>query len=242
MAEQQERMERREREVLKFCDELPERFGAVVIGGYAVSALSVPRYSADMDLVCPAGLDDEVNRYMLDKGFLKTQERKDIEQNYGGAMACYVRGKNWTTIIDFLFGSVIDRGVKVPISYETVRNNSEILPLRGVSGVTSKPLQVASREMLFALKIQPFRQKDQEDLAALSLGEMDVLKIARILRPVASKSNMVITHIEDGIALAGTELFRHRMTARFPGINRSNVISFLNRFRNVLSGLREKMD
>jgi hypothetical protein len=32
-------MEKRERDVLQFCDELPEKFGAIVIGGYAVSAI-----------------------------------------------------------------------------------------------------------------------------------------------------------------------------------------------------------
>ncbi len=236
MAEQQEMMERREREVLKFCDELPERFGAIVIGGYAVSALSVPRYSADMDIVCPAGLENDVEEHLLKCGFSKIQERRDIEQNYGGAMACYALGM---TSVDFLFGSVADREVKVPVPYETIKKNSEMLPLRGVSGVTSKLLQVASREMLFALKIQPFRQKDQEDLAALSLGDMNISIIVRLLRPVASKSDLVIKHIGNGIEIAGTESFRHRMTSRFPGINKSNVSGFLKRFSSALSRIQQ---
>ncbi len=93
--------------------------------------------------------------------------------------------------------------------------------------------------MLFALKIQPFRQKDQEDLAALSLGDMDISIIVRLLRPVASKSDLVIKHIGNGIEIAGTESFRHRMTSRFPGINKSNVSGFLKRFSSALSRIQQ---
>lgn len=156
--------------------------GVVVIGGYAVSARSVPRYSHDIDLVIDEAALLPIQSFLAGRGFRRTRQRAGIEQNFGGTWERWEGSKGGPTV-DLLARSVQDRDFKVPMPFERVARGAEVLPLRGLHASTVA-LPVASNEVLVALKLQPLRDKDMGDIACLADSGCDAALLAEIVAPI----------------------------------------------------------
>ncbi len=173
----------RERDLFEGLEGLPTS-GILVIGGYAVSARSIPRYSHDIDLVLERESLEGVRRFLGAQRFKKTRDREGFEQNYGGSWERWQRAAAGATV-DLLPASVQDRHFQVPISFARASSGAELLTLRGIEESALR-LPVASIEVLIALKLQPLRERDLGDLACLALSGYAPPKLRRLVQPLAA--------------------------------------------------------
>lgn len=174
----------RELDLFQAVEGLPAQ-GLVVIGGYAVSARSIPRYSHDLDIVVDSSQAGAVSTFLETRGFRLAGRPSQIEQSFGGSWERWQRGKRGATI-DVLVASVQDREFRVPFPYEWVAERAEPLNLRGL-GESPVRLPMASSAMLIALKIQPLRTSDIGDIACLAMAGYDGGELRRLVR-VLSRS------------------------------------------------------
>lgn len=173
--------ETKERELFAVMEGF-EPEGTVAIGGYAVSARTVPRYSHDLDLVADAGEAERLRKF-LGSRHLKLVRRKDaIEQDFGGSWERWQRGAQGPTV-DLLPRSVQDRAFKIPFLFVQVARRADLLPLRGIHA-SDVSIRVASVETLIALKLQPMRRRDAGDIACLAGAGFDAPALRRLVEPL----------------------------------------------------------
>src|SRR3989344_2911188 len=93
----------REKEIFETLRRM-EKFKFVIIGGYAVNAYTLPRFSIDCDIV----IKDKEELYKIEKILLKSEYKKAIEKN---GFAKYEKdlGNYFKVNIDVLIKEVFDR-------------------------------------------------------------------------------------------------------------------------------------
>jgi hypothetical protein len=171
----------RERDLFDGISGLPTT-GLVVIGGYAVSARSIPRYSHDIDIVLDAEAAERLRSFLRGRGFEKTRSREGFEQNYGGSWERWQRAGGGATV-DLLPSSVQDRHFQVPMPFARVARGATPLTLRGLEASELR-LPVASTEVLIALKLQPLRERDLGDIACLATAGYEPRLLRGLLLPL----------------------------------------------------------
>lgn len=192
--------------------------GSVVIGGYAVSARTIPRYSHDLDLVVSAARADAVREFLAAKQLSRVRQRTAIEQNYGGSWERWQRGKTGPTV-DLLAASVQDRAFQVPFPYERVARGAEARALRGLRESAARA-RVASVEVLIALKVQPMRDRDVGDLACLAGAGFDSAELRRVIQPLLQRAPALLAdRIKRFDALLGADdsVAQRFLGGRIPG-------------------------
>ncbi len=169
--------------------------GAVVIGGYAASARSVPRYSHDLDFLLPATSLPEARKVLGGAGLALSKEDPKVEQNYGGSFEQWSGGVTKVTV-ELLAESVQDRDFRVPLPYVVLAERAETLQIRGVAESPLR-LPVACPEALIAMKLQPMRTKDRADICCLANGPIDERHLERLMRPlVAARPGLLKERLE----------------------------------------------
>lgn len=158
---------------------------AVVIGGYAASARSIPRYSHDIDLLLPRSRLPAAQAHLAAAELSLTKEFPEVEQNYGGMFQQWSGGATKVTI-ELLIGSVQDRRFQVPLPYALLADRAEPLLIRGVS-ISPLTMPVACPEALIAMKIQPLRHKDLGDICCLAHGPIDEKHLKHVMRPLLTQ-------------------------------------------------------
>src|SRR3989344_1712618 len=99
----------REEEIFKTLKELKD-CDFVIIGGYAVNAYALPRFSVDCDVVVRNKKDlERVEGVLLKTGYKK--EKLQDELQYSGKFSRYEKNidENFKVSFDVLVGSVADR-------------------------------------------------------------------------------------------------------------------------------------
>ena len=142
----------------------------VVIGGYAVSARSKPRFSQDLDLVIHNDSLPEIESVLRGRGFTPGKEFANPDKNieFGDTT------REWTlaeppATVDIMAGGLMDRSVRLWIPYNKISRGATIEGIPNAMGLTPEPrLSVASAEVLVGLKVQPLRGQDVVDLVSLA--------------------------------------------------------------------------
>lgn len=139
-------------------------FKFVIIGGYAVNAYTLPRFSVDCDIVIEnrSGLS-EIEKTLLKIGYDKKDVGKPSAQpNF----ARYEKAidRNFKVSVDVLIGEIFDRQTNVSIPSDWVFKNSEMRALKGKTITNKLELRIINIDALFVMKMISCRQTDIRDL------------------------------------------------------------------------------
>lgn len=156
----------REAAVVRLLDGWPWQHGAVIVGGYAVSAYGSPRYSDDLDLVLPKGGMAPTVAWLqsLRPPFAQAKIGPAWQQNYGGTVSRFERSGE---TLDLLPVAVRDREALVDVPYEWIAREARRIRLVLLDAATSASVPVARPEALWLLKLQSGRPQDLSDLFAI---------------------------------------------------------------------------
>ena len=155
-------------------------FEFVVIGGYAVNAYALPRFSVDCDIVIK---DHEslksITRELSKLGYKEAgKESSDIP--YHGKFFRYEKAviENFKASIDILFEEVLDRQTNAVFNAEWIFDNSKINNLKGKTMTEKLKIRIINLNALIVMKMISCRSTDIRDIFMLAIKskEMDWIK------------------------------------------------------------------
>lgn len=154
----------REDEIFKALRELKD-CNFVIIGGYAVNAYTLPRFSVDCDIV----IKDENELKKIEKILLSTGyilENPPKETQYSGSFYRYEKRieNNFTVSMDVLVQNVSDRMTGVIFSSDWIFENSKVRSLKGKTITDELNLRIINMEALIVMKIISCRSTDIRDV------------------------------------------------------------------------------
>jgi hypothetical protein len=154
----------REKKILGLLNIWPWKSGGVLIGGYAIAAYGVPRFSNDADIVISAPLKSTFEKFLREQGFEMEEPAHSSRQDFEGNVPRFRREE---TTVDLLVGYVRDRKAGVDIPEEWISKDSLQLQLKTITSISEVPVSVARPEAIWALKLQAGRDQDLLDLYAI---------------------------------------------------------------------------
>ena len=163
-----EQLQLREKEIFETLKKI-KNCNFVIIGGYAVNAYTLPRFSTDCDIVIRDREElEKIGEDLLELGYSKEKNYSD-EVPYEGNFARYEKelGNNFKVSMDILIGEVLDRQTKAAFSSDWVFDNSTLRNLQGKTISEQLKLNIANADALFAMKLVSCRQTDIRDMFLL---------------------------------------------------------------------------
>lgn len=172
--------ELREREIFKTLSEL-RKFEFAVIGGYAVNAYAIPRFSVDCDLVVSDSLQAEKIKDKLEILGYQQEEKTRINTPYHEKFLRYEKKieEGFKVNMDILIGKIADRQSGAVIDASWVFAHSSFLLLKGKTFSESITLQIPSVEALIIMKMLSCRETDMRDIFMMILEVKDFLFIEK---------------------------------------------------------------
>lgn len=184
-------------------------YDVVLIGGYAVSAYGLPRFSVDLDLVVEASELPGIHATLRGRGFAPLRR-----WDGGGVFAS--RSERWTpgvgrpaVAVDLFIGGVADRVSGITRPFGELRQASSRRTIRGLDPASVADALVPNRETLLALKLQVGRLVDLRDIAVLAGGPFDKAALAAFLSPVPR--DLLATHAQRLLSAIETREFRNSL-------------------------------
>lgn len=140
----------------------------VLIGGYAVNAYTLPRFSVDCDIVVKDDAEMRKIGAVLNRAGYKPGEMKP-GMSYHGGFIRYEKEieKGILVSVDILIGTVLDRQTGVSFTAEWVFRNSAMIALRGKTITEQLDLRIVDVGALIALKFVSARATDVRDIFML---------------------------------------------------------------------------
>src|SRR3989344_4801548 len=159
----------REKEIFETLKRMGS-FKFVIIGGYAVNAYTLPRFSVDCDIVVKDKKElKEIEEVLLNFGYVKEEINKNKTSYYGDFLRLEKDiGDNIKVSIDILIKEVLDRQTKATFSADWIFDNSEIRTLRGKTITEELKLRIINLDALFILKFVSCRLTDIRDIFMLA--------------------------------------------------------------------------
>ncbi len=143
---------------LKNCD-------FALIGGYAVNAYTLPRFSVDCDIVTREGSQlTKIEKILSQRGYKKAGESPEIGQNGGFSRYEKRIENNFSVSVDILIKGVIDRMTGTVFSAEWIFENSKREILKGKTINEELKLKIINIDALIAMKIISCRATDIRDV------------------------------------------------------------------------------
>ena len=137
----------------------------VIIGGYAVNAYALPRFSVDCDIVIKDENDlSRINRILIERGYKK--DETTAKCHYFGEFSRYEKKleNNFAVSIDILVHDVTDRMTQTSFtSYWIFENSSEKI-LKGKTITEELKLRIIEIDALLVMKIISCRPTDIRDV------------------------------------------------------------------------------
>jgi len=154
----------REAEIFKTLQEL-RKCDLVIIGGYAVNAYALPRFSVDCDVV----IKDDHELKIIEKVLLNLDYQKQStpkNSSYRGSFYRYekILGNNFTVSMDVLSEAVSDRMTGVIFPADWIFQNSQIRILRGKTISEQLNVRIITIDALLVMKIISCRATDIRDV------------------------------------------------------------------------------
>lgn len=159
----------REKEIFETLKRM-KKFKFVIIGGYAVNAYALPRFSVDCDIVIKDHKElKEIEKVLLKFGYVKEDHNKEDTSYYGDFLRFEKDlGENIKVSIDILIKEILDRQTNATFSADWVFDNSKIKTLRGKTITEELKLRIINLEALFVLKFVSCRLTDIRDIFMLA--------------------------------------------------------------------------
>ncbi|HLC86640.1 MAG TPA: nucleotidyl transferase AbiEii/AbiGii toxin family protein [Candidatus Nanoarchaeia archaeon] len=165
----------REKEIFETLKAIKD-FEFVVIGGYAVNAYALPRFSVDCDIVIK---DDESLKGItneLSKLGYKEADKASNDIPYHGKFFRYEKTviENFKVSIDILFEEVLDRQTNAVFNAEWIFDNSKINNLKGKTITEKLKIRIINLSALIVMKIISCRSTDIRDIFMLTIKAKDI--------------------------------------------------------------------
>ncbi|MFH0832094.1 MAG: hypothetical protein V1886_04495 [archaeon] len=157
----------REKEIFETLKHI-QKLNFAVVGGYAVNAYTLPRFSVDCDIVV---LDDEdsgkIEKELMKFGYKK--RKNEAETSYAGSFKRYEKeiAKDFSVSMDILIKEVLDRQTHSTFSAEWILKNSKTRSLKGKTISEELKLRIINPDALFVMKIITCRLSDIRDIFLL---------------------------------------------------------------------------
>jgi len=191
----------RENEILRTIKGMADaKLNFVVVGGYAVSALSRHRFSIDCDIIVPKNKLKDFENSLEKQGFKKHIEKAGFDEILSGKFVSYKKEVGRLPVtIDLLVGSLVCRATQAAWSFEYVKRHSIDANIPGTEA--SVTCRVPEKELLIAFKLHSARKADIRDVIMLR-ETADLEKVLNHLRkgkvePLREQMNNVIAALED---------------------------------------------
>jgi hypothetical protein len=158
----------REKEIFETLRKI-ERFNFVIIGGYAVNAYALPRFSVDCDIVVKDKKElEEIEDVLVSLAYKK--EANKSQADYYGDFLRFEKdiGNGFKVSMDILIKEVLDRQTNVSFSADWIFDNSGIIALRGKTITEELKLRIINQDALFVLKFISSRSTDIRDIFMLA--------------------------------------------------------------------------
>lgn len=140
----------------------------VIIGGYAVNAYALPRFSVDCDIVVKdSGELLKIEGILLNNGYKKENL---FNASYSGEFFRYGKklNNNFAVSMDVLFSKVVDRLTSSVFSSEWIFENSSTKIFRGKTISQDLRLRIINLDALMVMKMVSCRSTDIRDVFMLS--------------------------------------------------------------------------
>ena len=157
----------REKEIFETLKEI-RKCTFVIIGGYAVNAYVLPRFSVDCDIVIKDRKELEKIREILVKtGYYKVKNTSGV--SYDGKFERYQKEirRNFKVSVDILIEEVSDRETKSIFSADWVFDNALVRTLRGKTISEELKVRIVNPDALFVMKLSGCRTTDIRDIFLL---------------------------------------------------------------------------
>lgn len=164
-----EQLQLREKEIFEMLKEIKE-FKFVLIGGYAVNAYALPRFSVDCDIVVKDDKEvEKIVKKLIELGYSK-EEVNEKNISYHGSFKRFVKKikDNFKVSVDILIKGVLDRKTEVVVTAAWVFDNSEIKVFKGKTIIEELKLRVINLDALFVMKVISCRSTDIRDVFMLA--------------------------------------------------------------------------
>jgi hypothetical protein len=159
-----EKLQLREKEIFNILNSIKNN-NFVVIGGYAVNAYTMPRFSVDCDIVIRDIKElNKIEECLFNYGYKKVKNNlKDV--SYGN-FERYEKEilQDFKVSMDILIGGVIDRQTNAKFSANWIFDNSKLRKLLGKTINEELNLNIINLEALFVMKLISCRLTDIRDI------------------------------------------------------------------------------
>ncbi|MBI4117020.1 nucleotidyl transferase AbiEii/AbiGii toxin family protein [Candidatus Pacearchaeota archaeon] len=162
-----EQLHLREKEIFETL-KLLKKNNFVVIGGYAVNAYALPRFSVDCDMVVKDNKEvEKIEIELLKLGYIKI--KRNFEIPYGGKFIRYEKRISgiFKVSMDIMVGNVVDRGTNAGFSAKWIFENSKLRNLKGKTISENLKLRIINPDALFVMKMISCRPTDIRDIFLL---------------------------------------------------------------------------
>jgi hypothetical protein len=161
-----EPLQLREHEVFGALKKLAGR-SLVIIGGYAVNAYALPRFSVNCDVVVKdVSESSAVERMLYESGY----SPKTHANGGDGLFRRYEKGlgNSFVAGFDIFIGQVVDRQSGASIQSEWIFRNSETRRLVGKTIMEALDARIINPDALFVMKMISCRSTDIRDMFMLA--------------------------------------------------------------------------
>ena len=214
----------RENEVFESLKRM-NRLDFVIIGGYAVNAYTLPRFSVDCDIVIEDLAElPKFHNVLVELGY---EKQKSPKTTYSALFERYEKnlGDSFKVSFDILIGEVLDRQTKVSFSADWIFKNSDIRTLRGKTIMERLDARIIDIDALFVMKMISCRSTDIRDLFMLAPNLKDLEFIRKEVSSLYDfnerfgrvKETVTSKKFKDGLqgvyGLLNTEIFEKSVNA-----------------------------
>lgn len=163
-----EQLQVREKEIFETLKKI-RKFVFVVLGGYAVNAYALPRFSVDCDIAVKDKEEAEKIGDVLTKiGYSSENACKDSAAYHGNFERFEKKiAGGFRVSIDIMIENVIDRQTGVVFSAGWIFDNSGITTLKGKTIVEELKVRIINIDSLFVMKFISCRSTDIRDIFML---------------------------------------------------------------------------
>ena len=170
-----EMLQLREKEIFETLRKI-RKYKFVVIGGYAVNAYALPRFSVDCDIV----IENDAELNVLEKELRNAKYVKEptnfINLPYHEEFRRYEKeiAKNFRVSIDIMIKCVSDRNTHALFTAEWIFKNSALRLLKGKTITQELKLRIINPDALIATKLVSCRSTDIRDVFMLMPQAKDI--------------------------------------------------------------------
>lgn len=139
----------------------------IIVGGYAVSALSVHRFSVDCDIVIQKSQIGKVEELLKSDSFKQKVKKSGFDKIYGGEFVSFIKHSDKLPVtIDLLVNGLTSRSTEATWGFNYILDTSIQTNIIGFEKTVS--CKTPSKELLLATKIHAARKTDIRDIIMLS--------------------------------------------------------------------------